>query len=153
MSIFDLRQLIIEEYGKYVQSFFSIADERVQEFIKEEVLIKRALWPDALLQINPPYEMPVTVEDLVSGGKLHPLCSEIFRLGGEESLRLFRQQQEAIEKALNRKHFVVTSGTGSGKTLTYFIPIFDSVVRNNPQHHKVRAIVGYPKNLEWENQL
>ena len=57
MSIFDLRRLIIEEYGKYVQSFFSIADERVREFIKEEVLVKRALWPDALLQINPPYEM------------------------------------------------------------------------------------------------
>lgn len=54
MSIFDLRHLIIEEYGKYVQSFFSIADERVREFIKEEVLVKRALWPDALLQINPP---------------------------------------------------------------------------------------------------
>jgi len=38
MSIFDLRQLIIEEYGKYVQSFFIIADERVREFIKEGVL-------------------------------------------------------------------------------------------------------------------
>lgn len=27
MSIFDLRHLIIEEYGKYVQGFFSITDE------------------------------------------------------------------------------------------------------------------------------
>jgi len=34
MSLFDLRHLIIEEYGKYVQSFFSIADERVREFIR-----------------------------------------------------------------------------------------------------------------------
>jgi len=38
MSLFDLRQLIMEEYGKYVQSFFSIAEERVREFIKEGVL-------------------------------------------------------------------------------------------------------------------
>jgi len=50
MSIFDLRHLIIEEYGKYVQSFFSIADEMVREFIKEEVLIKRTIWPAPLLQ-------------------------------------------------------------------------------------------------------
>ena len=35
MSLFDLRHLIIEEYGKNVQSFFSIADERVREFIRE----------------------------------------------------------------------------------------------------------------------
>lgn len=38
MSLFDLRHLIIEEYGKYVQSFFSIADARLREFIKEGVL-------------------------------------------------------------------------------------------------------------------
>jgi len=72
MSIFDLRLLIIEEYGKYVQSFFSIADERVREFIKEEVLVKRALWPDDLLQISAPYERAVRVEDLVNRGKLNP---------------------------------------------------------------------------------
>lgn len=96
MSIFDLRQLIIEEYGKYVQSFFSIADERVREFIKEEVLVKRALWPDALLQINPPYDMEVRVEDLVIEGKLHPLYFEIFRIDSGGSLRLFRHLEKAF---------------------------------------------------------
>jgi hypothetical protein len=59
MSIFDLRLLIIEEYGKYVQGFFSVADKRVREFIREGVLVKQALWPDDLLQINPPYKMAV----------------------------------------------------------------------------------------------
>ena len=53
MSIFDLRQSVIDEYSKYVQSFLSIADERVRSFIEESLLKNQALWPDALLQLNP----------------------------------------------------------------------------------------------------
>jgi len=38
MSIFDLRQSVIDEYSKYVQSFHSIADERIRAFIEESIL-------------------------------------------------------------------------------------------------------------------
>ena len=34
MSIFDLRQSVIDEYSKYVQSFLSIADDRIRAFIE-----------------------------------------------------------------------------------------------------------------------
>ena len=64
MSIFDLRQSVIDEYSKYVQSFLSIADERVKAFIEESLLKNQALWPDALLQSNPSYEMVVTMETM-----------------------------------------------------------------------------------------
>jgi hypothetical protein len=49
MSIFDLRQSVIDEYSKYVESFLSIADERVRSFIEESLLETQTLWPDALL--------------------------------------------------------------------------------------------------------
>ncbi|NWG02476.1 MAG: hypothetical protein HXY44_06450 [Syntrophaceae bacterium] len=57
MSIFDLRQSVINEYSKYIQSFLSIADDRVRAFIEESLLRNHALWPDALIQLNPSYEM------------------------------------------------------------------------------------------------
>jgi ATP-dependent helicase YprA (DUF1998 family) len=132
LSIFDLHQFVIDEYSKYVQTFLSIADDRIRAFIEESFLKNQALWPDTLLQLNPSYEMVSTVKDLVIEGKLHPLCADIFCGDGGESIRLYRHQGEAIEKALNRRHFVVTSGTGSGKTLTYFVPIFDAILRGNP---------------------
>jgi len=88
MSIFDLRQSVIDEYSKYVQSFLSIADERVRAFIEESLLKNQALWPDALLQLNPSYEMVSTVQDLVNGGNLHPLCGEIFRADGGNPIPL-----------------------------------------------------------------
>jgi len=152
MSIFDLRQSVIDEYSKYVQSFLSIADERVRSFIEESLLKNQALWPDALLQLNPSYEMASTIQDLVKEGKLHSLCTEIFRADGGDPIRLYLHQQEAIEKALNHKHFIVTSGTGSGKTLTYFVPIFDAILRTNPEEAKTRAIIVYPMNALVNSQ-
>jgi len=87
MSIFEVRELIIEEYGKYIQSFLHISDDRVREFVESEILAQGALWPEALLQLNPAYETePVNnfwtlaiqnyccfllLEDSVTGGFIH----------------------------------------------------------------------------------
>jgi hypothetical protein len=49
MSIFDLRQYVIDEYSKYVQSLLFIVDERVRSFIEESLLKNQALWPQAIL--------------------------------------------------------------------------------------------------------
>ncbi|NWF93699.1 MAG: hypothetical protein HXY46_12335 [Syntrophaceae bacterium] len=49
MSIFDLRQSVIDKYSKYVQSFLSIADERIRAFIDESLLKNQTLWPDESL--------------------------------------------------------------------------------------------------------
>src|SRR5262249_29577210 len=125
MNILDLRQDVIDEYQRYVRSFLTVSDARLRDFIERE-LAQGRLWPDALLQLNPAYESAGRVDELT---KLHPLCANIFYdEQRRHPLRLYRHQQDAIEQALNRRPFVVTSGTGSGKTLTYFIPIFNSVL-------------------------
>lgn len=152
MSIFEMHRQIMEDYRKYVQSFLSIADERVRKFIEEELLNRNTLWPDALLQLNLSYEAAATVEELAYQGKLHPVSAEIFRTNNVQSMHLYRHQQVAVEKALGGESFVVTSGTGSGKSLTYFLPIFNSVLRANPREAKVQAIVVYPMNALVNSQ-
>ena len=47
-------------------------------------------------------------------------------------LLLHTHQREAILKAKEGKSYVLTSGTGSGKSLTYIVPIVDHVLRNGP---------------------
>jgi superfamily II DNA/RNA helicase len=152
MSIFNLHESVIKDYSKYIQSFFSIADERIRQFIEETLLERRELWPDVLIQLNPSYQYAETVEELVRHGKLHDLCSEIFRNKDGTSIKLFRHQHEAIEKTLALKHFVITSGTGSGKTLTYLIPIFNRVASELSDTSKVKAIIIYPMNALVNSQ-
>ena len=105
---------IVDEYSKYVQSFLSIADERVRRFVEEHVLSGSALWPDALLQLNPTYMMASTVEQLAQRGTLHPACADIFRTDNGQSIRLYRHQEDAIERP--RESGV--SGVGGGEPRT-----------------------------------
>jgi superfamily II DNA or RNA helicase len=152
MSIFQARDLIVGEYAKYVQSFLSISDEQIRDFIQQEIIEHNSLWPEALLQLNPAFELASTVEELSRQGKLNSTTAQIFRNPEGRSIRLFRHQQEAINRALDQQHFVVTSGTGSGKSLTYFIPIFNVVLNSDPKAAKVCAIVVYPMNALVNSQ-
>lgn len=146
MSIFQYASSVLADYQNYVRSFFNLADERIRELVEEELFVKEALWPEPLLQLNPPYARGSAVADLCRRGLLHPACAEIF------PFTLYRHQEAAIACALRREPFVVTSGTGSGKTLTYFIPIFDAVLRGDPSQPRVRAIIVYPMNALVNSQ-
>lgn len=152
MNIFDIHSQIIQQYRDYVSSFLTVADERIEAFIQKHLIEEQKLWPDALLQLNPAYEKTATVTQLVQAGQLHPECDRIFRNKHNQSFHLYRHQTEAIAVAQQSEPYVVTSGTGSGKTMTYFIPIFDAILRGNPAQNKVQAIIVYPMNALVNSQ-
>lgn len=152
-DIFGIREQVVEQFRRFVESFLSVADKRIRDFLQQQILNEGVLWPEPLLQLNPAYEPGDTVQELVRQGKLHARTAEVFCASGGGPLRLYRHQQDAIERAVDRRHFVVTSGTGSGKTLTYFIPIFDAIFRDDPEQSRVRAIVVYPMNALVNSQF
>ncbi|MGC9029812.1 MAG: DEAD/DEAH box helicase [Desulfomonilaceae bacterium] len=150
MNIFDLRDKVLDDYQRYVQGFLNIQDDRVREFVAG-ALASGAFWPDALIQISPSFEMGSTVADLVDRGLLHPLCKTIFQKNGTP-FRLFAHQEAAATLALAWKHYVLTTGTGSGKSLAYLIPIINHILQNDPGPEKVRALIVYPMNALINSQ-
>jgi hypothetical protein len=152
MNIFDIHTDTLNRYGRYVSSFITIADPQIESFIQRELYEERSLWPDPLVQLNPAYERVSTVDALSATGQLHPDVAEIFRTGSGQSFHLYRHQVEALTHAADKQPYVVTSGTGSGKSLTYFLPIFDEILRGNPAEKKVFAIVVYPMNALVNSQ-
>jgi superfamily II DNA or RNA helicase len=152
MSIFDMHAAVIEDYRRYVQSFLSIADPQIRAFVDRELAEGDKFWPEALIQLNPAYREVENVDDLACAGVLAPLTAEIFRLPDGGPIRLYQHQREAVGTARRRDSFVVTSGTGSGKSLAYFIPIFDALARTGTDERKVRAIVIYPMNALVNSQ-
>jgi ATP-dependent helicase YprA (DUF1998 family) len=87
--------------------------------------VKSSPW----LSLNPAFEPGVSVDELVAAGLLHGGCAEVFRRPGGEPLVLHRHQREAIEAARSGASYVLTTGTGSGKSLAYIVPIVDHVLR------------------------
>ena len=155
MNVFDLRNDLVGEYGSYTQSFVNIRHEALRNKVEEE-MARGAFWPDPLLQLNPAYEAGGSVEALVAAGKLHAECAKIFRRKSDTdsgtSLQLYRHQVEAIEVAARGEPYVVTTGTGSGKSLTYIIPIVDHVLRRGTGRG-IQAIVIYPMNALANSQF
>ncbi|MBI3679040.1 MAG: DEAD/DEAH box helicase [Acidobacteria bacterium] len=155
MSVFDLHASVVRDYQRYVRSFLSIADDRIRQFVETKLLQENVFWPDALIQLNPSYRLVESVDDLATAGTLLPATASIFRTQGGGPIQLYQHQREAIQRATQKQSYVVTSGTGSGKSLTYFIPIVDAILRGNHQERKVWAIVIYPMNAlvnsQWES--
>ncbi|MBM4287361.1 MAG: DEAD/DEAH box helicase [Deltaproteobacteria bacterium] len=148
MDIFALRDRVVAEYRDYFESFINILDDRLLDFVKER-LADGEMWPDAVLQLNPAYEPGPTLRELAAQGVVTPEPARFFG----ESLRLYRHQEEALQIARRGEPYIVSTGTGSGKSLTYLIPIFDHIIRNDPDRHSVRAIIVYPMNALINSQL
>lgn len=156
MDVFKLRNQLIDDYSSYVLSFLQIQDQRIREYVLSEM--KAGLfWPDPLIQLNPAYEKGIFVDQMVEEGILHDECRNIFSIKSKQQsqgkpLRLYKHQEEAIRIALTGNSYVLTTGTGSGKSLAYFVPIVDHVLRRGPGNG-IRAIIVYPMNALVNSQL
>lgn len=153
MSIFNLHARVLSDYRDFVRSFFTIADARAKQYLDEQLDEASRLWPDFLLQVSPSYARTATVDELAAREALHPETARIFRGGDGKPFRLYQHQVEAVEKAGRGENYVVTGGTGSGKSLTYFLPIIDSLLRRPAACDRTAALVVYPMNALVNSQL
>lgn len=152
MTIFDLHQRVMDEYRDFVRSFIHVRDERVADFIEQVVMQQAHLWPDFLLQLSPSYGHGPTVDDLAQRGDITKQTASIFRLPDGRPYHLYQHQAESIMLARQGRSFVVTSGTGSGKSLCYFLPILDSLLRHPPEREHTVALIVYPMNALVNSQ-
>ncbi|MBB4957701.1 DEAD/DEAH box helicase [Micromonospora polyrhachis] len=165
MDVFGVHQKLIDDYRKFTGSGTVVRDERITAFIEEDLEAK-SQWPDPWLSLSPLFASGGSVAELATAGVLHPECARIFQTGKTEGgtvcdgrpLTLHRHQREAIGLAQANASYVLTTGTGSGKSLSYLVPIVDRVLRDrerktSPDHKRVRAIIVYPMNALANSQL
>jgi DEAD/DEAH box helicase domain-containing protein len=78
--------------------------------------------------------------------RLHPALASALREAGIESL--WSHQAEALESALDRGHTIVTTGTASGKSLAFNLPVLDTLARDRA----ARALYLYPTKALAQDQ-
>ncbi|URM92769.1 protein kinase [Streptomyces sp. MRC013] len=165
MDVFGIHADLIAEYESFTRSGTVIRDARIEGFVADDLKAK-SQWPDPWLSLNPFFADGGQVTDLVRDGVLHPRCAEIFQAGKKETsprpdgrpLTFHLHQRQAIEAARAGDSYVLTTGTGSGKSLSYIVPIVDRVLREREAAGpdaggRVRAIVVYPMNALANSQL
>lgn len=165
MDVFGVHRALIRDYRAFTEGGTIIRDDRIAAFIEDD-LDAKSQWPDPWLSLNPFFASGGTVLELATEGVLHPECARIFQVGKTEGgvgcdgrpITLHRHQREAIDTAQSGASYVLTTGTGSGKSLSYIIPIVDKVLKERERsgaeaRKRVRAIIVYPMNALANSQL
>ncbi len=145
MNIFETHRKIVDDYAGYIRSFINISDPDIAAKV-EASLAEGRLWPQPLLHFNPAYELAGSIEEITKSGLLHHDSPSIF-----EGYSLYQHQREALALGKQGKDFIVTSGTGSGKSLTYIGTVFDYLLAN-PGAEGVVAVIVYPMNALINSQ-
>jgi Lhr-like helicase len=157
-NVFSFRDKLINEYSSFSRSFTRIASKDIRDEIERQYADGR-YWPEPLVQINPNYQRKSTVQQLAAEGVLHGACAELFKVGKAEAnpqpLHLYAHQLQALAKGQGKQSYVVTTGTGSGKSLSFFIPVIDRILKGKDKDPtpRTRAIVIYPMNALANSQL
>ena len=145
IDIFRFHRRIMEQYESFASSFLDIDDPQIEAALTDTGRLE-SMCPEPLIQFNPSYESGASVEDLAAEGVLAPAMSSVFG-----DFALHRHQEEALRVGSAGKSFVVTSGTGSGKSLTFLGTIFNEVLRN-PSPGVVGLVV-YAMNALINSQI
>lgn len=146
MDIFKVHEGIINDYRSYIESFVNIKKDFIKNKVEQEISSGK-LWPQPLIQFNPSYKSGRSIDEMVGKGILHKDLNQIFK-----GYNLYEHQVEAITLGSNDRNFVVTSGTGSGKSLTYLGTIFNHLL-NSKKAKGIKAIIIYPMNALINSQF
>ena len=153
MDVFDLDRTLVQDYEQFARSFTTIRASDIREQV-EQIYASKKFWPEPLVSINPNFKKGASLPELVAEGTIHAKTEQIFRKNGQP-MTLYKHQTTAVAKARAKQSFIVTTGTGSGKSLCFFIPIVDAAIRARlaGELQRTRAIVVYPMNALANSQM
>ncbi len=158
---------ISERYKRYIRTTFDIRDAEFAQLFHEQLSADKEFFKGPYLDAMPPYQPGASIQALVEEGTLSHLfapandggiCVE-HATGDELVYRrpLYAHQENALRKALEGKNLIVSTGTGSGKTESFLLPILNHLLREKEQgtlnQPGVRALLLYPMNALANDQM
>ncbi|MBN1887185.1 MAG: DEAD/DEAH box helicase [Thermoflexales bacterium] len=150
--------LIRDSYLRYLKTIYPFQDQDLRDQFWQALETPGLLVKGPLLEASPPFKTGRSIEELIEAGILHPefraLCSDALPL----KRPFYLHQDQGIEKvAHGGRNMIVATGTGSGKTEMFLIPILDHLLREEQagtlDKPGVRALLLYPMNALANDQL
>lgn len=144
---------IVDKYKRYLNTIFSISDKIYSEQFKKLLADQKTYAAGPYLDVTDSFIKSDNIEGLIANNILQSCFS---RINMSQSRPLYKHQMTAIEKVTNGDNIVVSTGTGSGKTESFLIPIFNHLLREVESgclDSGVRALIIYPMNALANDQI
>ena len=162
MNAVKITQILKQALVDYLMTTFDAnkdgSEPELARKIRESFEYPKALFTGPFLELIFPYTKDVSLETLCQQGVLSKkiLTLPCFSLPSPEpiplTVPLFSHQKKAIQKlCVEKRSIVVSSGTGSGKTECFSIPIVNDLLEDSTPG--VRALLVYPLNALVNDQM
>ncbi|MCB9231089.1 MAG: DEAD/DEAH box helicase [Bacteroidia bacterium] len=156
----ELRSIFL----KYIDSGLPLRIDGYKEERKALYSLDGVICRNPILELVPVYDEIMTVNEACKKYGIAEEFSDFVRCGlfqdGENGPRkLYQHQADSIKFAVQEgKHIIATTGTGSGKTECFLLPIISDLIRESKSWEKnrtraIRSLILYPLNALAEDQM
>ena len=153
---------IRDEFIGYISTLFHISDKDYAAQFAAALREEGAIAKGPYLDVSDSYKTGKSLAQMIEEGEasslFHSLEGDI--PDGEKEIQinrgLYLHQERALRKTNKGKNLIVTTGTGSGKTECFIIPIINHLLREAEEgtlSSGVRAILIYPMNALANDQM
>ena len=148
---------IIEKYLRYIETTFFIDDKEYMNQFKKYLQKADYFAKGPYLDFSDSFEFGKSIEALIDEGAFSHEFTELYRKN--ESLltrELYKHQELSVRKIKEGRNLVVTTGTGSGKTEAFLLPIINYLMEQKESgalNDGVRALIIYPMNALANDQM
>jgi hypothetical protein len=153
----DTTSHIRQTYLRYLKTIKPFQDEGFRNAFASALVEPNLLVKGPLVEIALPYKKGKSIKGLVEEGVLSPKFAELNSPDLPYDRPLYEHQVKAIRKAVNGRNLIVATGTGSGKTETFLVPILNYLFREEEAgtlgQPGVRAMLLYPMNALANDQM
>lgn len=145
---------ITNKYTRYLKTMFDIEDPEYRKLFEKEISSIGSFSKGPYLDVVDSFESGSSIKKLISDGVLN---KDFEKVDDIYSKILYKHQEQSINKLKAGKNLIVSTGTGSGKTESFLVPILDYLMDQKNKNGKlspgVRALLVYPMNALANDQI
>ena len=149
MNILDMLREVESRYNNYLSSTFYIRNQALRESFAE-ALAEEKLARGPYLESTPQFSKGASLRTLLAELYPHESWDDQFLKALRGDQPLYSHQEHAIRSTARGDGVVVATGTGSGKTEAFVLPILIHLYRQWKQSARhqpgIRALLLYPMN-------
>ena len=145
---------IVDFYRRYLLSTFKTNKEYYNKQMEEQLSQDGTIANGPFISMSDSYAKDRSIRELVQEGVLCESMLKLTKLHPDR--KLYKHQVEAIRKAVANNNLVITTGTGSGKTECFLIPVLNQLMREKEAGTLgagVRTLIIYPMNALVNDQI
>ena len=151
-SVIESVQHLIAQYRSFIRSSYRLADPSLRAQFEGHVNQADVLVKGPYVTLSRDFAEALPLDHVLASGCGHPQLGRLHWPFGANAL--FAHQEASLRSVEAGRNVIVKTGTGSGKTEAFLLPVLSGVLRLKEQGIAgTKAILLYPMNALANDQL